>query len=116
MLAALLATPGVVETVRLDGSTGVMALHGGLEAGTARAATALAGAIGGSLYAVEQPADLAWHVPSIEYRPTASDGLGAFIRHVQVAISFHGFGRRGSKKRCSWAGGTVPWLTLSPRP
>ncbi|MFQ5555834.1 MAG: poly-gamma-glutamate hydrolase family protein [Acidimicrobiia bacterium] len=95
MLSQLIASPGVVETVRLEGPVGVMALHGGLESGTDSAAAALAKQIGGSLYVVIQPDDLAWHIPSIEYLPSHSEALEAFVAHVRVAISVHGFGRPG---------------------
>lgn len=95
MLAELIATRGVVEELDLAGSLGVMALHGGLEAGTADAARRTAAAVGASSYVLMQPDDLAWHVPSIEYDPRQSPRLRRFLDHISFAVSFHGFGRRG---------------------
>jgi phage replication-related protein YjqB (UPF0714/DUF867 family) len=95
MLSDLIASPGVREELVLRGPTGVMALHGGLEAGTAEAARLAAGRAGASLYVVEQPGDFRWHVPSTKYDPRQSRRLRAFLDHVRVAVSIHGFGRRG---------------------
>ncbi len=95
MLADLIATPGVTERVRLGGRVGVMALHGGLEEGTAEAAEAIARRSNASLYAVVQPDDLFWHVPSVRYDPRESANLSRFLEFVGLAVSLHGFGRRG---------------------
>lgn len=95
MLADLIASEGVVEDAILRGPTGVMALHGGLEAGTAEAARRCARAAGSSLYVVEQPDDLRWHVPSTRFDPRESPKLRSFLEHIRVAVSIHGFGRRG---------------------
>jgi phage replication-related protein YjqB (UPF0714/DUF867 family) len=74
-----------------------MALHGGLEAGTFEIAQEVAHATGASLYAVIQPHDLRWHVPSILFDPAASPSLRRFLAHARFAISLHGFGRQGVK-------------------
>ncbi|MBT8215823.1 MAG: hypothetical protein HKN74_04750 [Acidimicrobiia bacterium] len=95
MLHELLATPGVREEVRLAGPVGVMALHGGLEDGTAEAAAAVARATLASHYAIIQPDDLAWHIPSVEHDPRQSPKLRRFLEHVDLVVSFHGFGRKG---------------------
>lgn len=95
MLADLIATKGVVEDTVLRGPVGVMALHGGLEAGTAPAARRCARLAGASFYAVVQPQDLRWHVPSTRFDPGESQKLKAFLVSVKLAVSFHGFGRRG---------------------
>ncbi len=95
MLADLITSEGVVEEMTLRGPTGVMALHGGLEAGTAEAARRTAAAAGSSLYVVEQPQDLRWHVPSIRFDPKQSRKLTDFLTNVRLAVSYHGFGRRG---------------------
>ena len=71
---------------------GFCALHGGLEQGTAEIAEAAAGAAGASFYAVVQPDDLRWHIPSHRYDPTASQALREFVAHVDIVISVHGFG------------------------
>jgi phage replication-related protein YjqB (UPF0714/DUF867 family) len=93
MLAELLAHPGVVEEMVLAGPVGVMALHGGIEEETAEMAREVAAVTGSSLYVVEQPPDLSWHIPSIGYDPSASAALASFLSHVRSVVSLHGFGR-----------------------
>jgi phage replication-related protein YjqB (UPF0714/DUF867 family) len=92
MLDQLLATPGVEERLVLRARCGFLALHGGLEQGTAEIASEAAEASGASLYAVVQPDDLRWHVPSYHYDPLHSVDLQAFIDRVDIVISVHGFG------------------------
>ena len=99
MFAELLAHPDVSEVMVLGGPVGVMAIHGGIEPDTAEMAREVAGATGASLYVVEQGENLAWHVPSTEYRPEQSTALSSFVEHVDRVVSLHGFGRedlRGS--------------------
>lgn len=98
MLAELLASPGVEERVSLAGELGVMALHGGLEAGTVEVAESIAASAAVSLYAVVQPDDLRWHVPSIRYDPQESPAFSRFLEHVRLVVSIHGFGRKGSDR------------------
>ncbi len=95
MLADLIASPGVEEIVVLRGRVGALALHGGLEEHTADAADTVSTRAGASHYAVVQPDDLRWHVPSVAFDPADSAALRRFLSHVQVVVSFHGFGRRG---------------------
>lgn len=92
MLNELLATPGVEERLVRGSRVGVCALHGGLEQGTAEIAGAAAAIAGASFYAVVQPDDLHWHVPSHRYDPAESSGLQAFLDSIDVVISVHGFG------------------------
>src|SRR5256714_5758808 len=92
VLDELLASPGVAERLVTRSRFGFCALHGGLEQGTVEIAEAAAAASGASLYAVVQPDNLRWHVPSHRYDPTCSDALRAFVAHVDVVISVHGFG------------------------
>ena len=92
MLDELLATVGVQERFVAGSRVGICALHGGLEQGTAEIAEAAATASGASFYAVVQPDDLRWHVPSHRYDPALSDGLRAFLARIDVVISVHGFG------------------------
>lgn len=92
MFVDLLATEGVEEIYLPGGPIGVMALHGGLEAGTDTIAREVSERSAASLYAVIQPRGLWWHVPSIRYDPTDSATLASFLGAVQVAISLHGFG------------------------
>jgi phage replication-related protein YjqB (UPF0714/DUF867 family) len=91
----LLRQPGVVETVELRSSFGFMAFHGGLEGGTEVIATAAAEGAAASLYAVVQPPDLSWHVPSSRVSSTQSEQLTRFFDHVDVVIAVHGYGRAG---------------------
>ena len=94
-LAELLARPGVVETVELRSSFGFMAIHAGqLEEATDRIAADAAALAGASYYGVSHPADLDHHLPSTRYRPEDSVALAAFIEHVGVVVSIHGYGRR----------------------
>lgn len=96
MFAELLAHDGVEEVCELRSSFGFMAFHGGnLEAGTDVIAAAAATGAGASLYAVVQPPDLRWHIPSTEVRPAESERLAAFIDHVDVAVALHGYGAEG---------------------
>jgi phage replication-related protein YjqB (UPF0714/DUF867 family) len=93
VFADLLAHPGVQERVELRSSFGFLAFHAGLEGGTEEIATAAAAASGASVYVVAQPADLRWHVPSHQIDPAVSPALEAFLSHVEVAVSIHGYGR-----------------------
>jgi phage replication-related protein YjqB (UPF0714/DUF867 family) len=93
--AALLAQPGVVEACELRSSIGVMAYHGGsLEQATDLIADAVAAIAGASYYGVVQPDGVREHVPSTAVRPTASAALAAFLEHVDVVVTIHGYGRR----------------------
>ena len=94
--AELLDHPGVEEDLKVRSRFGFMAFHGGnLEEGTDQIAAAAAEQAGASLYAVRQPSDLRWHIPSIEVTPTESTALAAFLDHVEVAVAVHGYGRDG---------------------
>jgi phage replication-related protein YjqB (UPF0714/DUF867 family) len=94
VLDDLLAHDGVEEVCVLGSAFGIMAFHGGnLERGTDQIAEAAAGASGASLYAVRQPPDLRWHIPSVEFRPERSPALARFLDHVEVVVAVHGYGR-----------------------
>lgn len=96
MFADLLAHPGVTETVELRSEVGFLAYHGGnLERVTDVVAERAAAAAGASYYGVCQPDDLHWHLPSTTVGRERSDALDAFLDHVDVAISIHGYGRQG---------------------
>jgi len=80
----------------LGSRVGVMAYHGGdLEVGTDLIADAVAERTGASLYAVRQPEGMQRHVPSIRFRPEHSERLAAFVEHVDVVVTLHGYGRWG---------------------
>lgn len=96
MFEELLAHPGVEEVCELRSTFGLMAFHGGnLERVTDVIAARVAEQAGASLYAVTQPSDLRWHIPSTAVQPSASPRLAKFIDHVDVAIAVHGYGREG---------------------
>lgn len=91
----LLAMPDVQEVCELRGRVGFMAYHGGsLEEQTDVIASRAAQRSGASYYAVLQPEDLQWHIPSHKVSPASSAQLQSFIDHVDTVITIHGFGRR----------------------
>ena len=93
-LAELLALPGVEEVCELRTAVGFMALHGGSQdRGTHEIASRAAEQSGASYYAIVQPADLRVHLTSRRHDPRQSQLMSAFLQHVEVAISVHGFGR-----------------------
>jgi phage replication-related protein YjqB (UPF0714/DUF867 family) len=108
--AALLAQPGVEEVSELRGRVGFMAYHGGaLEAMTdviARRAADLADA---SCYSVIQPPGMRDHLPSIKVDPAESAALAAFVDHVDIVITVHGYGRRGLFGSLLLGGGNRPF-------
>jgi phage replication-related protein YjqB (UPF0714/DUF867 family) len=92
--AELLASPGVQEVVELRSDFGFMAFHGGsLERMTDVIAIDAAERAGASVYAVVQPPELRWHIPS--HRVSGSPALDAYMQHVSVAVALHGYGRQG---------------------
>jgi phage replication-related protein YjqB (UPF0714/DUF867 family) len=92
----LLSHPGVEEVCELRSTFGLMAFHGGnLEKATDTIASQVADRSDASLYAVVQPHDLRWHIPSTAVQPSASPRLASFIDHVDVAVALHGYGRDG---------------------
>lgn len=109
MLAELIEHRGVEEVCELRSRFGFVAIHGGsLERGTDVVAAAAAERAGASLYAVRQPDDLNWHVPSTEFVPSASAALGAFVDHVDSVVSIHGYGRVGMWTTLLVGGGNRP--------
>jgi phage replication-related protein YjqB (UPF0714/DUF867 family) len=104
VLDELLALPDVEERCVLRSRFGFLALHGGLEQHTAEIASDAAEMSAASFYAVVQPDDLKWHVPSHRYAASASPDLAAFLAHVDVVVSVHGYGGlRGSDDRWTTA-------------
>lgn len=92
----LLASPGVEEVSRLEGRVGFMAYHGGaLERATDVIADEASQRAGASFYAVRQPDELQWHIPSHRVSPHDSPTLAAFLDHVDLVITVHGYGREG---------------------
>jgi phage replication-related protein YjqB (UPF0714/DUF867 family) len=108
VLAELLRQPGVEEQVALRSGVGVLALHGGLEERTAEIARAVAERADASYYAVVQPADLRWHVPSHQFDPAESDALTSVLEHCSRLVSLHGYGRAGYWTTVLVGGGDRP--------
>jgi phage replication-related protein YjqB (UPF0714/DUF867 family) len=93
-LAELLALPGVEEICVLRSTVGFLALHGGAQdRGTHEIASQAAERSGASYYAIVQPRDLRVHLTSRRHDPAQSAKFSAFLEHVEIAISVHGFGR-----------------------
>jgi phage replication-related protein YjqB (UPF0714/DUF867 family) len=93
-LAELLSLPGVEEFCVLRSTVGFMALHGGSQdRGTHEIACRAAEQAGGSYYAIVQPSAMRAHLTSRSHNPDQSERLRAFLRHVKIAISIHGYGR-----------------------
>jgi len=92
-LGSLLAEPGVAQLLELRSHVGFLALHGGAQDRvTDQIAAGAASRSGASLYAVVQPPTLRWHIPSYRYDPEEAPRLRAFLDHVEVVISVHGYG------------------------
>lgn len=100
-----MAEHGVRETATVGNRIGILALHGGLEAGTAEIARAAAERSGAGLYILDQPVGLAWHLPSIEYLPGHSSGLHRVLSAIDVAVSVHGYGRSNLRPAVLLGGG-----------
>jgi len=80
----------------LRSAVGFMALHGGSQdRGTDQLASRAAKQSGASYYAIVQPSGLRVHLTSRLHNPDHSERLRAFLQHVEIAISVHGFGRDG---------------------
>ena len=95
-LAELLGMPGIREECVLRSPVGFMALHGGSQdRGTDQIARQAAAETGASYYAIVQPPGRRVHLTSRLHDPACSANLRAFLDHVSVAISVHGFGRDG---------------------
>jgi phage replication-related protein YjqB (UPF0714/DUF867 family) len=93
--AELLELPGVTEEHELRGTFGFMAYHGGgLEEATDVIASLAAARSNASYYGVRHPADWDLHIPSTRVTPDQSPALAAFLAHVDVVVTVHGFGRR----------------------
>ena len=93
-LSELLAEPGVTETSVLRSTFGFMAIHGGgLEKMTDVIAEQAAVASAASLYVVRHPRDYPNHLSSNAFRSEESPMLAAFLDHVDVVVSLHGYGR-----------------------
>ncbi len=103
--AELLAHPEVVEELELRSPVGFLALHGGLEPGTAEIARERGGP-GGSVVLHGEPASRAHvHVPSVDADPEEAPRLAAFLDHVRTVISVHGYYRPLERPQSVLVGG-----------
>lgn len=94
-LQELLACRGVEEDLQLRSRFGFMAFHGGsLETHTDAIARAAARQSDASFYAVRQPENLRWHIPSSLFRADESPKLRAFFERVDLVVTVHGFRRK----------------------
>ena len=94
-LAELLTMPGVREECILRSKVGFMALHGGSQdRGTDQIARRAAEQAARPITDI-RPIRVADHLTSRLHDPEHSAHLRAFLEHVEVAISVHGFGRDG---------------------
>jgi phage replication-related protein YjqB (UPF0714/DUF867 family) len=93
VFAELLACPGVEQHVSLRSEVGFLAVHGGLEPGTAELARSAADRSDASVYTVVQPDELRWHVPAHHIEPGQCPSLAEFVAHVAVVVSLHGYRR-----------------------
>ncbi|WP_197373069.1 poly-gamma-glutamate hydrolase family protein [Mycolicibacterium baixiangningiae] len=95
-LSELLADPAVIEHSVLWSRFGFLAIHGGgLEQMTDVIAERAAEVAGASVYVVRHPEQYPYHLPSARYLAAESAQLAAFLDHVDVAVSLHGYGRIG---------------------
>jgi phage replication-related protein YjqB (UPF0714/DUF867 family)/gamma-glutamylcyclotransferase (GGCT)/AIG2-like uncharacterized protein YtfP len=95
-LSELLAEPDVVEASVLRSRFGFLAIHGGgLERMTDVIAERAALAADASVYVVRHPPNYPHHLSSAAYRAAESELLAAFLDHVDVVVSLHGYGRVG---------------------
>ena len=88
--------PGMREECVLRSNVGFLALHGGSQdRGTEQIAKRAAEQAGASYYGIVHPPELRVHLTSRLHDPAQSPTLQAFLEHVVIAISVHGFGRDG---------------------
>jgi phage replication-related protein YjqB (UPF0714/DUF867 family)/gamma-glutamylcyclotransferase (GGCT)/AIG2-like uncharacterized protein YtfP len=93
-LSELLADPDVAESSALRSTFGFLAIHGGgLEKMTDVIAERAADAADASIYVVRHPRDYPNHLSSSSFRAEESTALAAFLDHVDVVVSLHGYGR-----------------------
>jgi phage replication-related protein YjqB (UPF0714/DUF867 family) len=105
VFAELLAHPDVIEEIELRSTVGFLALHGGLEPGTAEIARNAATRTGASYYTVSQPRELRVHVPSVNADPAEAPHLAAFLDHVRTIVSVHGYYRPLERPQAVLVGG-----------
>jgi phage replication-related protein YjqB (UPF0714/DUF867 family) len=102
----LLSSPEIAEACTLRSRFGFLAIHGGgLEKMTDVIAERVALAADASVYVVRHPAHYPHHLSSSAYRAGESPRLDAFLEHVDVVVSLHGYGRVGRTMELLAGGG-----------
>jgi phage replication-related protein YjqB (UPF0714/DUF867 family) len=115
-LSELLADPEVVEVSSLRSNFGFMAIHGGgLEQMTDVIAERAAEQCGASVYLLKHPRDYPHHLPSARYLSEHSTKLAAFLDHVDVVVSLHGYGRLDRSTQILAGGGNRELAKLLAR-
>lgn len=105
-LSELFTDPDVVESSTLRSRFGFLAIHGGgLERMTDVIAERAALAADASVYVVRHPENYPHHLSSAAYRAGESALLDAFLTHVDVVVSLHGYGRVGRTMELLAGGG-----------
>lgn len=93
-LAELLREEDILEYHILQGSVGIMAIHGGnIERGTEQLAYYIAHHSHASLYVISprtHKRDWKYHISSNKINPRDSEKLTEFLNHVTTAVSIHG--------------------------
>ncbi|MFG2814714.1 poly-gamma-glutamate hydrolase family protein [Streptomyces sp. NPDC048410] len=92
-----------LTTLHLAGPIGLLALHGGVEGGTAELAAEVATRTGATLLTFTQPEGPPTHIPSTRMTPCTP--LTTFLSHTTLTISLHGHNRR-STPRTIYVGGS----------
>jgi len=104
-LEELLACRGVAEDIELRSRFGFMAFHGGsLETQTDAIAAEAAQKSESSFYAIRQPPNLRWHIPSSLFRAEESAKLQAFFERVDIVVTVHGFRRKAFPRHAMLGG------------
>ncbi|MFD4727943.1 poly-gamma-glutamate hydrolase family protein [Streptomyces seoulensis] len=95
-----------LTTLHLAGPIGLLALHGGVEGGTAELATEVAARTGATLLTFTQPEGPPTHIPSTRIGPCTP--LTTFLTHTTLTISLHGHNRRDAPRTIYVGGSNRP--------
>ncbi|MFK4112043.1 poly-gamma-glutamate hydrolase family protein [Streptomyces sp. NPDC002176] len=95
-----------LTTLHLAGPIGLLALHGGVEGGTAELAAEVAARTGATLLTFTQPLGPPTHIPSTRMSPCTP--LTTFLTHTTLTISLHGHSRRDAPRTIYVGGSNRP--------
>ncbi|MEU6815833.1 poly-gamma-glutamate hydrolase family protein [Streptomyces sp. NPDC046860] len=95
-----------LTTLSPGGPVGLLALHGGVEGGTAELAAEVAARTGATLLTFTQPDGPPAHIPSTRMSPCAP--LAAFLAHATLTVSLHGHNRRAAPRTIYVGGSNRP--------